>query len=61
MRLLEGKTKEEVIQILGTDGMSTWSEVYLSYIVGTNYIDPWVLSIIFEDRGRVKDCKIVDG
>lgn len=58
---MDGKSKDEVKALLGTNGLSYEDDKKLYYIGGFNIIDPWILDITFDENGKVKEYIIIDG
>ena len=60
-RILYGKSKKEVKELLGDNGLARDEEHSLCYIVGENIADPWVLDITIDESGMVKEYLVRDG
>ena len=59
--LLIGKTRNEIISMLGEDGITDFytSDTRLFYFVGHNYMDSYYLGILFDNKGVVEKAYIL--
>jgi len=59
--LLIGKTCDEIISMLGEDGITNFytSDTRLFYFIGHNYMDSYYLGILFDNKGVVEKAYIL--